>query len=267
METLTVALAANAAYADPLLVAMASMARCSSRPIQFVVLDGGLTDSQRQLIDRAVSANSSVGHKVRFTTVDDAAFRSFRLMNGNAMTYARLLLPEILPEDWVLYVDADTLWRGDAAQLWDMRDDSASAVATPDCADSASKDEGLCGEYFCAGIMLTNLKRWREEGVSAKCCAWLAEHPEARFWDQSALNRVLKGRVKLVDKAWNRYVGEAGECHVLHYAGANPWRFGIRKNRLDRYKWIWFRELAHLKGTFILAELLRAKFPRLCQAH
>lgn len=260
MEAITVALAANAAYGDPLLVAAGSLARQASVAVRFEILDGGLTEIQRQRLSRAIASGSVLPHQVRFIPISDSQFRGYRLMNGNAMPYARLLLPDLLKTDWALYCDADVIWRGDVADLWAERDDRVLAVATPDCEDSARKDEGVLGEYFCSGILLTNLAGWRREDVARQCMDWLAAHPEARFWDQSAINRILRGRVKFVDKMWNRYVGESGPCKVLHYAGANPWRFGIRANRLDRWKLAWFRELAALKGTSLLGEIIRAKF-------
>lgn len=259
MEKITVALAANANYGDTLLVAVGSLARLASVPIAFVVLDGGLTERQRQLVSRAIARVSRLSHEIRFVRVDDSRFRGYRLMNGNAMAYARLLLPGLLTEEWTLYCDADVIWQGDVAELWQERGEDVLAVATPDCEDSARKDEGIFGEYFCTGIMLMNLAGWRRESTAKQCINWLDSNPEARFWDQSAINHILKGRVKLIDKMWNRYVGESGPCRVMHYAGANPWRFGIRKNRLDRYKLMWFRELARLRSSLVGWEILRAK--------
>jgi lipopolysaccharide biosynthesis glycosyltransferase len=264
---ITVALAANERYGNPLIVAAGSLAENASEPVRFVILDGGLSSQTRNFVRNAVAAKGDFLHSVDFFRINDEAFRGFRLMDGNAMTYTRLLLPALLKDDeWVLYSDADVMWKADVAKLWKERDESFSAVVVADSEKSAVREGFKVGEYFCAGIMLTNLKAWRRENVSAACCAWLKDHPDAAFWDQSALNRVLKGNVKYVDGGWNTFLESSPHgyvapehCYVLHYAAMDPWSFGFRRNGLCAYKFDWFRKLAGYKRTTVLGEMCAAK--------
>lgn len=266
-KVITVALAANERYGNPLVVAAGSLAENASERVRFVILDGGMSARTQDFVRNAVNAKGNVRHSVDFLRINDEEFRGFRLMDGNAMTYTRLLLPALLKDDeWVLYSDADVMWKKDVAKLWAERDDKYSAVVVADGEKSATLEEFKVGEYFCAGIMLTNLRVWRDENVSADCCAWLKDHPDAAFWDQSALNRVLKGKVKYVDGGWNTFLEpsphgyvEPEHCHVLHYAAMDPWTFGFRRNGLCAYKLDWFRKLARYKRTTVLGEIVAAK--------
>lgn len=264
---ITVALAANERYGNPLIVAAGSLAENASESVRFVILDGGLSARTQEFVRKAVDANGAVKHSVDFFRINDEVFRGFRLMDGNAMTYTRLLLPALLKDDdWVVYSDADVMWKADVARLWAERDESYSAAVVADSEKSATLEGFKVGEYFCAGVMLTNLKAWRREKVSAACCAWLNDHPDAVFWDQSALNRVLKGRVKYVDKRWNTFLEPSSRGYVepvhsfvLHYAAMDPWTFGFRRNGLCAYKFNWFRKLASYKRTTVLGEMFAAK--------
>lgn len=264
---ITVAMAANERYGNPLIVAAGSLAEHASEPVRFVILDGGLSARTQDFVRNAVNAKGNMRHSVDFFRINDDEFRGFRLMDGNAMTYTRLLLPALLKDDdWVLYSDADVMWKEDVAKLWAERDDKYSALVVADIEDSAMREGFQVGEYFCAGIMLTNMRVWRDENVSADCCAWLTDHPDAIFWDQSALNRVLKGKVKYVDGKWNAFLAPSSHgcvepryCYVLHYAGKDPWTFGFRRNGLCAYKLDWFRKLATYKRTTVFGEIVAAK--------
>ena len=58
--------------------------------------------------------------------------------------------------------------------------------------------------YFNSGIMLIDLKRWRDEDVGAKAIACVKLCPERMlFADQCALNAVIHTRWLSLDPAWN----------------------------------------------------------------
>lgn len=239
VETILIALACNDAYARAVALAIHSVVIHTKAPLSFLVLTPGLDRENQELIGRACGSN-----KVVFKVVSERQYAGFRTLRGSTTTYMRLKLPELVEADWVLYSDADVLWQADVAELWAERDDRYHAVAAEDCESSALFDDGVYHEYFCAGVMLVNLALWRRDCIASQCSAWLRDHPEAKFYDQSAINRVLKGKVKLVDKQWNRFVGESGDAKVLHYAGHLPWKLGLRSGCLDDAKLHWFRMLA-----------------------
>lgn len=120
-DCVEVAVAADANYFDGMLVTVASVAINASQDldIRFHVLDGGVRDA-----DYAFMVKRIVELHPRTTfarhVIDDSVFKDFPTWAGSGrMTYARLLLPRLLPDvEHVLYLDCDILWTRDVADIW-----------------------------------------------------------------------------------------------------------------------------------------------------
>lgn len=124
----------------------------------------------------------------------------------------RTLLPELLPEvERVLYLDADTLIMGSLDTLWstDLESNVIGAVANPlyPFMDTEfMRNLGLKPgrDYFNSGVLLMDLARWREQGLTQELHAFVATHGAAQQWpDQNALNAVLRGRWLSLPPRWN----------------------------------------------------------------
>ena len=217
MEKIDIALAADAGYFCGLFVTACSIAKYASKDVvlRFNILDGGIGDEDWALL------KSKVGefHKeveFRQLLVDDAMFADYPAWHGNKMAYARLMLPEVLPEvDWCVYCDVDFLWMRDIAELWKERDDKYAFIGTKDGADWTLKREQVWFEkhgypfdsekYFCSGLCFFNLKAFREQGLVGKIAEILRLHSDIQYPDQAALNIVTFGRTKIVDKSWQQF--------------------------------------------------------------
>jgi lipopolysaccharide biosynthesis glycosyltransferase len=58
--------------------------------------------------------------------------------------------------------------------------------------------------YFNSGVLLINLKFWRENHLSSRLVDYVLKHrDELRFADQDALNAVCFNTWKLTDMTWN----------------------------------------------------------------
>jgi lipopolysaccharide biosynthesis glycosyltransferase len=137
------------------------------------------------------------------------------------MIYARLLLPQLLPDQSrLLYLDADTLVLGSLRALAEVDFQGAPIAAVPDVAhEPLGKRFGLPPHaYFNAGVQLMNFDAWRRDAIGERCLASLAE-PEAalRFGtaDQDALNALLKGNYRRLPDAYNHGVYHRNEQVVL----------------------------------------------------
>jgi lipopolysaccharide biosynthesis glycosyltransferase len=145
--------------------------------------------------------------------VDLSPFEKFStLAHISKITYARFLIPHVFPESTarVLYLDADIVVLNDLTPLveTDLQDAVVGAVVDGLDAQIKAGKQGLesvprVTNYFNAGVMLINLDKWREERISEKALAYLAQHPETPFSDQDALNVACDGRWKKLDARWN----------------------------------------------------------------
>lgn len=165
------------------------------------------------------------------------------------ITWARLRLDEYLPGvSRVLYLDTDTIVQADVGRLFQMQMthplaaslDSAleRSKAVPDIAEDlagpgrAAPVANITHEtYFCSGVMLLDLERWRAERLWSTIERWALRVPSRRplraHWhDQDLLNLALQNRVHLLDWRWNamgmgvaHYVSPrcVEEARILHF--------------------------------------------------
>jgi lipopolysaccharide biosynthesis glycosyltransferase len=108
----------------------------------------------------------------------------------------RLSIAELLPTiDKVLYLDCDIIINADIFDLWNVNIDSYQIAAVED-APIFKRHEQLFipsdGHYFNSGVLLINLKKWRENSTTKKIIDFLVQYPERRLYnDQDGLNAIL----------------------------------------------------------------------------
>lgn len=171
--------------------------------------------------------------------IDMTRFATFGGWNGSRATWARLLIPDLLPNvDRCVYSDCDMFFVADPREMLDALDDPNVLLAghcEPYMGDRCA-DEAWCrkkGVEFdaptnlCAGLVAMNLAAFRAEGVVEKCLSFAAQNLDVPLPDQTTLNRVCFGRKGLLPDGWGLY---AHECHAfggriksIHYAGCRCW--------------------------------------------
>ena len=114
----------------------------------------------------------------------------------------RLFMGEMLPEsvERVLYLDCDTVIVRSLAPMWRENLGGAvmGAVMEPTIYEAVKESIGLAPEdgYYNSGVLLVDLKRWREEHVQKQLLEFLKEKGGALFAsDQDLLNGTLKGQI------------------------------------------------------------------------
>lgn len=114
----------------------------------------------------------------------------------------RLFMGEMLPEsvERVLYLDCDTVVVRSLKRIWKEKLGGAvlGAVMEPTIYSAVKESVGLgTGDgYYNSGVLLVDLKRWREEHVQDRLMQFLKEKGGALFAsDQDLLNGALKGKI------------------------------------------------------------------------
>jgi UDP-glucose:(glucosyl)LPS alpha-1,3-glucosyltransferase len=142
----------------------------------------------------------------------------------------------------VLYLDADILCVGSIDEMIRMDISDTIAVVVPDAEATTVR---RCAElrlkhprYFNSGVMFMNIDLWMKNEITQSTIdAILKDGAKFRFPDQDALNVVLDGRAKFIDKKWNYLYGLVGDLErdrrklnlvgdavFIHFAGAvKPW--------------------------------------------
>ncbi len=253
---IAIAVAADEGYAQHLAAALVSAAvhlPPRSRAC-FYIVDGGLSKVSRELLEATVA-----DRRVRIRWIGMAPGLLDGIRAGghlSSATYCKILVPELLrryPIDRVLYLDCDVIVLGDLTPIWqeDLRGYALAAVE--DIGGQCRKKElsiPSSSPYFNAGVLMFNLRRWREEQLTDRVLAYAAEHGERLlFHDQDALNAVLHGEWLELPVEWNvqsnmlaanpRIVGPGGPI-VVHYTGASkPWHYdNVHPYRSEYYRYL-----------------------------
>lgn len=151
-------------------------------------------------------------------------------------TYLRFFIPDMFPQyDKILYMDCDIICLGDISQLYnhDISDYMVGAVQEEVMSENKVFGDYVemaldvkCENYFNAGILLMNAKKFREENVIQKFLHLLNRYTFRVTQDQDYLNVICNGHVKLFDLGWNKT------------SFKNP-KFNDKNLKIIHYKMMW----------------------------
>jgi lipopolysaccharide biosynthesis glycosyltransferase len=155
--------------------------------------------------------------------------------------YYRLLLPDLLLDDRVIYLDGDTIINGSLDILWNMDFGNSLIAAVEDAAVSKSLKFRLFGEdisYFNSGVLMLDLKTFRESRLTERMLDFAQQHKEKiTYHDQCVLNYFLRDRWLKLPVKYNlmashllnpeKYSAEISAPVVVHYNSyyGKPWDY------------------------------------------
>lgn len=185
--------------------------------------------------------------KTQLHIIDSSAFEKFAHLIGSYYSLSilsRFVIPAALKgvTDRVLYLDADILCVGKVDGLMEMDISNDIAATVPDAEETVRRRCAALnlrhGRYFNSGVLYMNVENWIRNNITEDAIQALLQHGrKLRFSDQDALNIVLDGRARFIDKKWNYiydlvYDMDRGTLQMrpvddavfIHFAGAvKPW--------------------------------------------
>jgi lipopolysaccharide biosynthesis glycosyltransferase len=268
-------------------------------PISIYVVDGGISEINKRRIDK-VADLSRKNPKLEWVNPDYSLLKDLSIYgNVTFSTYLDLMIPHLLPERFnkAIYLDCDLQVETSLSKLWqeDIGDNAILAVqsfVTP----SVSSPGGLPNyselgytpdtPYFNAGVLVLNLKKWREEEIthrvieqqrqSGRYLEKIYEEDGYIVSEQYGLNAVLADDWRRLDPKWNvmstifylkhekgktspyqkELINRRAELlhhpYILHFTGPKPWK--LECSHPGKVKWRhylsesgWFEPL-NLKG-------------------
>jgi lipopolysaccharide biosynthesis glycosyltransferase len=229
-DPIVVVCAADNNYAMPLAVTMRSVIENlkSNHKIIIFIVDGGITNLNKQKILKSLFFEKC---EVKFISVSNSLLRDIEEAHKSTnledetikadyvsiASFYRLVIPELLSNEFAkaIYLDCDLIVKGDIGDLWqiDIGENYLLAVQDtwiPYMSSSTGKlncqELGLepASKYFNAGVLVVNLRKWRESGLSAKAINYFKQNSEHVGWyDQDVLNALLAGLWGELDPRWN----------------------------------------------------------------
>lgn len=149
-----------------------------------------------------------------FYDVDFSCIKDFPITEKDHLSlaaYLRLFMSKLLPDniDKVLYLDCDLLVVDSIKELWEVDiEDVAVAVveerAPFDTESPKTLNYPIECSYFNSGVMLVNLKNWRERDLYAEAVRFISVNKSLiMLHDQDVLNALLCKEHKFISIRWN----------------------------------------------------------------
>ena len=274
----------------------------AERAVEIFVLDGGIGAESKQRMKQVVASVDDVHARLHFVQPSSMSFSEYTfrtLEQFNETIYYRLLIPELIPQQFTkaIYLDADVIVEANLDRLWTHEMDGHALLAVPERTVSDPewgvaqwRELGLDpnAPYFNSGMLVLNLRRWREEAIGHRIMKYLTDQREALNYpgDQEGFNAILCGDWKPLDWKWNvvssifdstdksefaqkqnqseisdaRYDDLLNRPYIIHYTGYSirPWEpGGTHPKRKRFYHYLrqsgWFTHTGYLTWRARLA--------------
>lgn len=231
-------------YAPMLGVTLKSMLQNASKDYfyKIYVLTTNLADDLKEKVLNSSDAQNASIEFISLKEKLDCYSNMFHLRDYYSQeTYFRLFIASLYPEyDKVLYLDSDLLILDDISKMFnvDLGDNLLGATVEEtvltinEFGEYVEKALGVKREnYFNAGIIVINTKKYREEKIQEKFVKLLNRFPFRIAQDQDYLNVLCKDRVHYFDLGWNKTSFENPAFHnedlkIVHYKMMwRPWKY------------------------------------------
>ena len=137
------------------------------------------------------------------------------------MTFSRLWMADVIPEDRILWLDVDTIVDGDLTELWNTPLGKNVIAGVVDGAYIYPEISNT--PYVNAGVLLFDLKKWRQYNLTKRCYYEVNAY-QFRYGDQDILNKVCSHFIKYIDPRYNcgRYIIKNNNKPVIYHYPGHP---------------------------------------------
>ncbi len=196
-------------YADKLAVTMYSILEVHSKAdgVCIHVLSNNISENSIEKIKSILNKFSNAQIIVHnLDNLDKRLGKDVNVDHLSLATYARLLIPDILPGDVdnALYLDVDILVRENLSDLFSVDIENYYVAGAKSIIDLPDGSEDREHFRINAGVILWNLKRCREDKFVQKCLDYIKNaNGKIKFHDQTIINEICKGKIKALHPRYN----------------------------------------------------------------
>lgn len=208
-KDITIVSSSNEAFIPHLATLFLSLLESKSTDtrLNFYVIDDSISLNSKLLLNRTVSQYKA---RVSYLTVDETEFENVVESERIPKTaYYRISIPNLLKTaDRAIYLDCDMLALENIQYLWeiDLGTNLLAAVEDAGFHNRLNTMGVSCqsDKYFNSGMMVMDLKKWREEKITEQAFQFIKTYPQLlRFHDQDTLNAILHDRWLELHPSWN----------------------------------------------------------------
>ncbi|MEI3411081.1 MAG: glycosyltransferase family 8 protein [Clostridia bacterium] len=243
LNTIPIFFTVDDKYVPFLAVALQSLIENSSEKNYYLIkiLYTSITEENQEKIKKYEKENVNIEFVDLNYYINKIKNKLYTRDYYSVTTYFRLFIPNLYPQyNKALYLDCDIVLLADVAELYNIDMGDNLVAAAPDDViqkievfqEYVEKVVGVADyrNYFNAGVLLMNLDELRKFDFQEKFLYSLEKIKFAVAQDQDYLNRLCKGRVKIISNVWDKMPisndTDTNDLKLIHYNLAfKPWHF------------------------------------------
>lgn len=252
---INVAFCVNDRYSAYVATTIASFCHFTKSFIHFYVIESDMIELHKQMIRDLSKVYDNFD--VKFIRSEIDKYKNLPQVYAKAKiskdVYNRILIPELIEVDKIIYSDVDVMATGDISELWNENlGDNVVGMVKDACYNKdfynvfgktelkmkAKLIKVDLTDYFYSGMILIDCKKWREGDFTKKIFDCV---PKAvtQCIEQDAISMALKGKIQPLDIKYcytSRYcyITKIDNCVIRHFEGKNkPWH-AQRSNCLEQ---------------------------------
>lgn len=244
-DVINICLACDDNYAKYAGVVIASILYNADKKslINFFILDGGIKDNNRELLNQLKSIKDC---NINFIKIEESLFEDYKKVKTHSYitlaTYYRLKLPTLLPNiDKVIYFDCDFVITSDLQELFNT---DLEGLPIAGVQDIKKKMVRINPTYVNAGMLIFDINKMKELDLENKFLEWTKSHIDCiTCGDQEIINEVCKGQIKILPHYWNvqssNFTNRSSYTRnpkCIHFvAKRKPWHFASFSYHRSQY--------------------------------
>ena len=212
IEKINICFASDDNYAPYMGMALFSVLKNAGieETFHFYILDNKISGNNKRKIEKL---KETYPFEITYLPLDEEIFKKCDVKRSNwtLSIFGRYLIPELISEDKVLYLDCDVFVRDSLLPLWKEDISDCYIAGVPDynviwrgkLTNRFGKDF-KSQEYVNSGVLLINNKKWREDGLFNALLDYSVNNADLLQWpDQDAINVICQNRKKLLLERYN----------------------------------------------------------------
>ena len=240
---------------------------------KIIILNTGLKKKNTKQILKLCKDNFSVEFVDISAAMGELKEKLPKVFHFGLAAYYRLFIEKLFPQfTKILYLDCDIIVNANVAELYntDLGDYWLGGVAdayvetTPEFCFYTEQAVGVKRDsYINSGILVIDLEKFRKNNVEDTFLALVNKYNfETVDPDQAYINYICRGKIKFLQRCWNRQAAEFINCpepKIIHFAlYRKPWQYD--NVYLSEFFWKYarkssfYKEILKVKNNFTLAD-------------
>lgn len=180
-----------------------------TQEIVVYIIDNNISSENKALLSKI---GESYNRRIEFLSLDNidtSKLENISFGRWSVGCMYRLFAATLFPEniDKVLYIDCDTIVCSELCEMYNTDISDYYFAGVLDCISGMNKaNVGLKADdnYFNSGVMLINLKKWREDNIEQKFMDYIVEKKaKIQYLDQGIINAVISKQALVLHPKYN----------------------------------------------------------------